>query len=110
METYIERRLAPRVPVRHPIIYSYLPSNAPPMRMIDWSDEGAAVEALDPLPIGAAISFMIVGSNHQVVEVRATVVHVQSVPNFPYRIGVRFSSLTPDGRRILVQSIRHDTA
>jgi ActR/RegA family two-component response regulator len=109
-ETNIERRVSPRVPVRYPVIYSHLPPNPPPTRMIDLSEEGAAIEALDLPPVGAAISFMIIAGQDQVVDARATVVHVQPGPNFPYRIGVRFSGLSPSDRTILGLSIQGGTA
>ena len=109
-ETNIERRMSPRVPVRYPITYSYLPPNPPPTRTIDLSEGGAAIEALDPLPVSAAITFLIVADKDQVVEGRATVVHVQSGPSFPYRMGIRFSGLSPNDRTILGRSIQHGTA
>lgn len=102
--TQNERRTSPRMPVRYPIVYFYAPPNSPRMHTIDLSEGGAAIEAQDPLPLGAAVSFMIVAGNDQVVETNATVVHVRAAAQSPYRVGVSFPSLTPGIQKILHQS------
>lgn len=105
--TRIERRTSPRVPVRYPIVYFYAAPNSPRMHTIDLSEGGAAIEAQDPLPLGAAISFVIVAGNDHVVEANGTVVHVHAAPQVPYRVGVSFPSTTPGVREILLQSRPH---
>jgi len=109
METTLERRASPRKPIGFPIKYFYFPPDANPPRTctINLSPLGACIEALDPFPQGASVAFYIVAPENQVVDVRAQVVYTQSVEAPPYRVGVRFTHLSPTDRTALQHAIEH---
>lgn len=71
--------------------------------MLDLSPEGALLEALDPLPIGAKTSFVFVLDMHRVVDCQAQVISVLPLSESRYRLGVRFTHLTEQGRELIEQ-------
>lgn len=109
VRTKTERRVLPRKPVRFQIKYFYLPPDAdpPPTRTIDLSTEGALIETLDPLQQGASVAFFIVTPEHQVVDVRARVVHTEPASNPLYHAGVLFTHVSPADRAVLERAIEN---
>lgn len=103
MQPNTDRRSSPRVPVDYSVIYHYTPPYAPPTKMLDLSLEGASLEALDPLPVGAKTSFVFVLDMRRVVDCQAQVISVMPLSNSRYRIGVRFTHLTAHGRELVQQ-------
>jgi hypothetical protein len=103
MQSNSERRSSPRVAVNYSVIYHYTPPYAPPTKMLNLSVEGAAVEALDPLPVGAKTSFVFVVDTRRVVDCQAQVISVQPLPDSRYRVGVRFTHLSEQGRELVSQ-------
>ncbi|MBI3740290.1 MAG: PilZ domain-containing protein [Chloroflexi bacterium] len=104
-----ERRAAARVPAHLPIKYFYRPANgaATTTYTVDLSETGARVEALDELPLGAAIAFLVIADSNQVMDVRGQIMRVEPTPEprapAPYRIGVRFTQISETDRTLLTQ-------
>lgn len=103
MEQTFERRSAPRIAVDFPVFYHYLPPNPPPTKLFNLSIGGAAVEALDPLPLGSKTSFVIVTHNRDVIECSGQVTYVSPLTESRYRIGVRFNGLSETAHELLAQ-------
>lgn len=109
MEKTTERRRSNRKPVNFQVRYFYLPpdANPPRTRTIDLSTDGACVETLDPLALGASVAFFIVTPQSEVIDVRAQVVHTQYAEHPPYRAGVRFTHLSTSDRVTLQRAIEN---
>lgn len=107
METTLERRGTARKPVRFQIKYFYLPpdANPPVTHTIDLSSEGACIETLDPLQLGASVAFFIITPENQVIDARARVVHLGCSQHPPYHAGVRFTYLSPSDRALLERAL-----
>ncbi len=101
-----ERRASPRFPAHFPVIYYYLPHTAPRTYTINLSAGGTQVEALDHLPLGASVAFLIVLEAEQVLNTIATVIHVEPRADTRYSIGVRFGEMLFDGHHVLTHSLR----
>lgn len=108
MSSLIERRTHPRVTVDYSVFYYYTLPNHPETKMLNLSMEGAAIEALDPFPVGARTSFVFVLGKAQVVHCQARVVSVAPLPNSKYRIGVRFTELSDEGRQLVARATQSD--
>ena len=107
METQVERRAAVRQPLKWEVRYFYLPPevNPPSTCTIDMSSQGACVEALDLLPQGASIAFLLITQENHVIDVRARVVHTAEAQQSAYRAGVHFTWLSPSDHLALQQAI-----
>lgn len=107
METKIERRALERKPLNFAVKYFYLPpeANPPSTRTINLTLDGALIEALDLLQQGASVAFFIVTPEHQVVDVRAKVMHARAAESAPFCAGVRFTYISAGDRAILEQAI-----
>jgi hypothetical protein len=83
--------------------YLYPPPNATPpgTETLNLSTEGAYIQTLDPLPSGASVTFFIVMPEHQVVSVRAQVVHTAPENGGPNCAGVHFTHISSDDRAAL---------
>jgi len=93
-----------RKSVRFQVKYFYLPPEASPpiTHTIDLSSVGARIETLDPLKLGASVSFFIVTPDVQVIDARAQIVHLEHAERPPYRAGVRFTYVSPSDRAALL--------
>lgn len=96
-----ERRSGPRFTVDYIVFFHYLLPNRPTTRMIDLSMEGAAVEALDALPVGSQTSFVFAMNEQDVIECFARVISVVPLTDCKYRVGVSFVGLTANGRQLV---------
>ena len=107
MDTKVERRAAARQPCRFQVRYFYLPPevNPPSTCTIDMSTQGACVEALDLLPSGASIAFLLITQENHVIDIRARVVHTAEGQPSAYRAGVSFTWLSPSDHLALQQAI-----
>jgi len=107
METVIERRACERKPLKFAVKYFYFPpeANPPITRTIDLTLDGALIEALDPFQQGASVAFFIVTPEHQVVDVRAKVIHGRVAESAPFYAGVRFTHISAGDRAVLQQAI-----
>jgi hypothetical protein len=107
METKVERRTAARQPCKFLVRYFYLPpeANPPSTCTIDMSTQGACVEAVDLLPSGASIAFLLITQENQVIDVRARVVHTEAGQPQAYRAGVSFTWLSPSDHLALQHAI-----
>ena len=112
MATNFERRALERRPIQVQIKYHYLPpSMTPPnTHTLNLTSRGAYIEALDPLPDGAAVAFFIITPEHQVIDVRARVVHSEQAKRTPYCAGVSFTYLSPEDRGMLDQVLNSSGA
>ena len=99
-----ERRSAPRVEVDYAVFFYYLPPNTPSTKMLNLSVGGAALEALDPLPLGSRTSFVVVTNTREVIECSGHVTHVRPLSDSKYQIGIRFIDLTETARELLWQA------
>lgn len=108
METHAERRALERRPLQFQVKYHYLPpSMTPPStHTLNLTSRGAYVETLDPLQDGAAIAFFIITPDHQVIDVRARVVHSEQAKLTPFCAGVSFTHLSPEDRAMLEQVLK----
>jgi hypothetical protein len=107
MESKVERRAAERLPLKFQIRYFYLPPevNPPSTCTIDMSAQGACVEALDLLPRGASIAFLLITQENQVIDVRAPVVHTTGLQQQACHAGVSFTWLSPSDQLALEQAV-----
>ena len=107
METNVERRAAARQPLKFQVRYFYLPPEVNPTSTctIDMSTQGACLEALDRLPNGASIAFLLITHENHVIDVRARVVHTTEDQPCAYRAGVHFTWLSPSDHLALQEAI-----
>jgi c-di-GMP-binding flagellar brake protein YcgR len=107
MEKTMEHRTSMRKSVNFQVRYFYLPpdANPPSTYTIDLSTDGACIETLDPLQLGASVAFFIITPETQVIDVRAQVVHTEYAEHPPYRAGVHFTHLSPSDRATLQRAI-----
>jgi hypothetical protein len=112
MKATVERRVSPRIPVQCRVSFYYLPPslNSPVSQVINLSEGGACVEVPDPLIPGASIAFLIITSDHQVVDVRARVAYLEPSKNPPYRVGVCFTRLSANDRVSLAREIQRSAS
>ncbi|HZQ07844.1 MAG TPA: PilZ domain-containing protein [Anaerolineae bacterium] len=101
-----ERRVSPRFAAQYPVFYYYLPYSAPRTRTINLSKGGAGIEALDRLPLGASVAFLIVMDEDKILNATGTVIHVEPREDARYSIGVQFSALPFQGHDTLTRSLR----
>ena len=101
------RRASHRVPVQCPVKYLYQPPTPQSLdtRVLDLGLDGACVQVPDPLIPGSAVAFVIITSEHQVIDVRAKVVHVRSDGSPLYRAGVCFVCVSEKDRALLAREI-----
>ncbi len=105
-----ERRTSSRVPAHFSVQYFYRAPNtvSPATRTINATVNGARVEALDPLPQGAAIAFLLLTDDREVLDVRGQVVYVEPMAErqgVPYHAGVRFTKLAEKDRAVLLRAL-----
>ena len=102
-----ERRKLPRVSVRCPVMYFYLPpsANPPKTHIVDLNLKGARIEVPDPLISGSVIAFQIITSERQVVDARARVIYVRAEPNAFFRAGVQFLMLSEDAHTLIAREL-----
>jgi hypothetical protein len=102
-----ERRTLPRVSVRCPIKYFYLPpsSNPPETHVVDLNFQGARIEVPDPLIPGSVIAFQIITSERQVVDAHARVIYVLAEPNAFFRVGVQFLMLSENAHTLIAREL-----
>ena len=107
MDTKLERRAEARLPLKFQVRYFYLPPEVSPPSTctIDMSTQGACVEALDRLPNGASIAFLLITQENHVIDIRARVVHTAESQSSAFRAGVSFTWLSPSDHLTLQQAI-----
>ncbi len=98
-----ERRSVERVPVNCRVSFFHLPpsSSPPTFHVLNLSPFGACIEAPTLFVPGAALSFHLVTSDHQVLDIHAQVIHSEANDSALYHIGVRFMRLAERDREIL---------
>jgi c-di-GMP-binding flagellar brake protein YcgR len=101
--TSSDRRSSERIPVDCKVSFFHLPpsSNPPIFRTLNLSLLGACIESPTLFVPGAVLSFHLITSDHQVLDIRAQVVHSESNSSALYHVGVRFTKLTERDREIL---------
>jgi hypothetical protein len=97
-----------RRPLQFNVKYHYLPPSLTPpsTHTLNLTSKGACIETVDPLQDGAVIAFFIITPNHQVIDVRARVVHSEEARQTPFRAGVSFTYLSQEDREMLEQVLK----
>jgi hypothetical protein len=75
------------------------------MHTLDLSTHGACIQASTSLPLGASIKFFMITPTNQVIDVVGSIVHVDTLINLPYRVGVRFTQLSKAHRQLLAHEL-----
>ena len=106
--TILERRSSRRIPAQCQIGYFHLPPSveSATFRTLDLSASGACLEAPCSFIPGASLAFHLVTPDHQVMDIRALIVHTHPVDPTLYHIGVRFTKIAERDRVVLQHQLQ----
>lgn len=110
--TVSERRSSKRISAQCKIGYFHLPpsGDSPTFRALNLSAMGACLEAPCSFVPGAALAFHLVTPDHQVMDIRAKIIHARPVDSALYHIGVRFTTVAERDRAVLHRHLQASPA